>query len=146
MLSALSTWGPQIAAQAVATYIGVGGSQERGCVCHIDLNGFPSPDRAVLDILRSQLDRCGPEALQCPPALQCPAAEGVDPSSIVIVAVILVITLVAFFVGFLVGRASGGVVRVAPLERAAPEAVSFRRSGGRALGNLRSVADSVTGA
>jgi hypothetical protein len=74
------------------------------------------------------------------------AAEEEWPSTGDIVEVISVITRVGFVGGFLGGRVSGGVVRVAPLERAVLVAVSSRRAGGRTVGDLWASVDAVTGA
>ena len=51
------------------------------CSCHCDhtcaVSGEAGADRAVLDLLKSQLDRCGPDQLKaqpcvCPPQAPCP--------------------------------------------------------------------------
>ena len=50
-------------------------SGSRDCRCHVDFAGLPDPSGAVLDLLRGQLERCGPERLQCP---ACPPCPGFD--------------------------------------------------------------------
>ena len=48
---------------------------DRECVCRVDLAGAPEPSGAILDLLRAQLERCGPGQLQCPPCPSCPSVD-----------------------------------------------------------------------
>ena len=47
----------------------------KDCHCRVDCGVVPGPSGPVLDLLRSQLERCGPERLQCP---ACPPCPGFD--------------------------------------------------------------------
>jgi hypothetical protein len=102
MLGVLARWGPQVVATAVANFI-TGGIPERVCHCHVEVGPFPSPDTSVLDLLRSQLDRCGPESLHCPAVVQCPlvAAPAAPRFTDELIALIAIITFIG---GFLIGR------------------------------------------
>jgi hypothetical protein len=132
MLGALARWGPHVMASAVGSFF----APERPCHCHVELGSFPSPDSAVLDLLRSQLERCGPEALRCPAARECPI--GAPPAAPELTYEFLTIfVFVAFIGGFFLGRlpqapagsaagspqqalAAAGPAEVAAVCRAAP--------------------------
>ena len=77
-----------IAAWVAGTYSG-----SSRCQCFVEVGHLPEPSAGVLELLREQLQRCGPERLQatclpCPASIPCPAPQ---------------FDGVAFFGGILVG-------------------------------------------
>ena len=70
------------------------------CACHFE----QSTDSSILEVLREQLQRCGPEHLTRAAAPKCPAVSCPD-ATLTIVAVALTVGLVSFGIGLVVGRA-----------------------------------------
>lgn len=83
------------------------------CICEFQ---GPSVDQGILDILRSQLERCGPDRLQakCPDLICAAPAMCVAPGALGFYVGLFVGVLVAFLFGRFVGgttnwtRRSGG--------------------------------------
>jgi hypothetical protein len=151
MLGFLVRWGPHVVASAVGNLLAIGNS-ERACHCHVELGPFPSADSAVLGLLRSQLDRCGPEALRCPAVRACPV--GAPPAAPELANELLALfALLVFIGGFLLGRVQlapavvGAPHRCAPLPDppgpplATVAAASPSRSPGLAPSSLKTLKD-----
>ena len=74
-------------APVAAWFVGTFFSGTRHCTCEVSIGSLPEPSAGVLELLREQLQRCGPEQLRtssiiCPVAAPCPAI-GFDYSALV---------------------------------------------------------------
>lgn len=69
-MEAITSLLPGLASSALVSWW----SRATPCQCHcaVDLGNFPEPSKLVVDLLRSQLERCGPEHLTIP---RCPNCE-----------------------------------------------------------------------
>merc|ERR1719487_2063750 len=58
-----------ITLHAIGFYFARG--DDHRCTCVMELPAAPEPNRAVLQLLEKQLDRCGPEHQTCPACPRC---------------------------------------------------------------------------
>lgn len=78
------------------------GNGDPRCTCVVDAPSFPDPNRAVLELLEKQLNRCGPEQQTCPACPQCPPIQPHCPAAPTVAPA----AAVSLMLGVLLGRLS----------------------------------------
>ena len=100
-MSFVAAWVTSAASQALGAYLGSWRWTAATPVCRVDASPV---DERLLDILREQLQRCGPPSLT---TLPCPACVcGAGPQGVVLV-LAAVLCLAGFVLGFSLGKRAG---------------------------------------